>query len=167
MKIRNLFLILLATVLVWSCGNQQTTNQEQVIEEEVVVEDAPVALTLDEFKEKAETLVGKEITLEGTVIHVCQHGGQKMFITADDPDVRIKITPSEEEAAFEPELQGSYIKVLGFVEEMESEVVGEGQNAEGHEEGHVEDADHENIYHKPQYSVACLEYVVVEKPIEK
>ena len=117
--IRNLFLILLATVLVWSCGNQQTTNQEQVIEEEVVVEDAPVALTLAEFKEKAETLVGKEITLEGTVIHVCQHGGLKMFITADDPDIRIKITTGEETAAFEPELEGSYVKVLGLVEEIE------------------------------------------------
>ncbi len=167
MMIKNLLLILLATVFIWSCGNQQTTNQEQVIEEEVVVEDAPVALTLAEFKEKAETLVGREVTLEGTVIHVCQHGGLKMFITADDPDIRIKITPGEEMAAFDPELQGSYIKVLGFVEEMESEVVGEGQNAEEHEEGHVEDADHENIYHKPQYSVSCLEYVVVEQPIEE
>jgi hypothetical protein len=163
MMIRNLFLILLTTVFIWSCDNQQTTNQEQLIEEEVVVEDAPVVLSLAEFKEKAETLVGREVALEGTVIHVCKHGGLKMFITADDPDVRIKITPGEEMAAFVPELEGSYVKVLGFIEEIESEVVGEGQNAE--EEGHEEDADHANIYHIPQYSVSCLEYVVVEKPI--
>ena len=66
MMIRNLFLILLAAVLVWSCGNQQTTNQEQVIEEEVVVEDAPVALTLDEFKEK--------------IIALLKNGSSKKFV---------------------------------------------------------------------------------------
>jgi len=163
--IRNLFLILLATVLIWSCGNQQTTSQEQTAEEEVVEIEKPVEMSLADFKEKAETIVGKEIILEGTVIHVCKHGGQKMFITADDPDIRIKITTGEETAAFEPELEGSYVKVLGLVEEIESEVVGEGQLAE--EEEHEEDADHENIYHKPQYSVSCLEYTVVETTPEE
>lgn len=164
MKIRNLLLILLATAFIWSCDNQQSTSQEQVVEEEVIVEDAPVVIGLAEFGDKAETLVGKEVALEGTVIHVCKHGGQKMFITADDPDVRIKITTGEDMAAFVPELEGSYVKVIGFIEEMESEVVGEGKHAEGEEE-HEEDADHENIYHKPQYSVSCLEYVVVDKPV--
>ena len=157
---RNLLLILMASALVWSCGNQQTASQEQISEEVVMTEEAPVVLALAEFKDKAEALLGKEVMLEGNVIHVCKHGGKKMFITGDDPDVRIKITTGEDMAAFEPELEGSYVKVLGFVEEMESEVVGEGQLAEEGE--HVEDADHENIYHKPQYSVSCLKYTVVE-----
>ena len=158
--IRNLFLMLLATVLIWSCGNQQTASQEQTVEEEVIVDEKPVAISLAEFKEKAEGLVGKEVMLEGSVIHVCKHGGQKMFITADDPDIRIKITTGEETAAFEPELEGSYVKVIGLVEAMESEVIGEGKLAEEGE--HEEDEDHENIYHKPQYSVSCIEYTVVE-----
>ncbi len=159
--LRNLLLILMASTLVWSCGNQQATNQDQLVEEEVVaVEETPIAMTLAEFNEKAETIVGKEVILEGTVIHVCKHGGQKMFITADDPDVRIKITTSDETAAFEPELEGSDIKVVGVVEEIESEVVGEGKNAEEGE--HEEDEAHENYYHKPQYSVKCIKYAVVE-----
>ena len=165
--LRNLLLIIMASVIVWSCGNQQTTNQEQVVEEEVVTKVEPKTVALADFKDQAETLVGKEVILEGTVIHVCKHGGQKMFITADDPDIRIKITPGEEMAAFETELEGSDVKVVGVVEAMEAEVVGEGTHAEDGEE-HEEDADHENIYHKPQYSVKAMKYTVVEvTPEEK
>ncbi|RLD81602.1 MAG: hypothetical protein DRJ15_03910 [Bacteroidetes bacterium] len=166
--LKNVLLILVAAVMVWSCGNQQAEQKEQTVEEEVVVVDEkPVALSLAEFDEKAETFVGKEIILEGTVIHVCKHGGQKMFITADDPDVRIKITTTDETAAFDPELEGSDIKVVGIVEEIEAEVVGEGKHAEGEEEGHEEDAEHENYYHKPQYSLKCIKYAVVENTPEE
>jgi hypothetical protein len=166
--LKNLLLILMAAVMVWSCGNQQTEQKDQTVEEEVVVADEkPVALSLAEFNEKAETLVGKEVILEGTVIHVCEHGGQKMFITADDPDVRIKITTTDETAAFIPELEGSDIKVVGIVEEIEAEVVGEGKNAEEGEEVHEEDAEHEDYYHKPQYSLKCIKYAVVENTPEE
>lgn len=165
--LRNLLLIIMASVIVWSCGSQQTANQEQVVEEEVVAKAEPKALSLADFKDQAETMVGEEVILEGTVIHVCKHGGQKMFITADNPDIRIKITPGEEMAAFEAELEGSDVKVVGVVEEMEAEVIGEGTNAE-EGEVHEEDADHENIYHKPQYSVKAMKYTVVEvTPEEK
>lgn len=159
--LRNIFMILVAAAIVWSCGNQQTAQKEdKVVEEEVVVEQPPMAMSLADFKQKAETIVGQEVILEGTVIHVCKHGGQKMFITANDPDIRIKITPGDEMAAFTDELEGSDVKVVGIVEEMEAEVQGEGQLAEGEE--HEEDADHENHYHKPQYSVKCIKYAVVE-----
>ena len=165
--LRNLLLIIMASFIVWSCGSQQTVNQEQIVEEEVVTKVEPKTVALADFKDQAETLVGKEVILEGTVIHVCKHGGQKMFITADDPDIRIKITPGEEMAAFETELEGSDVKVVGVVEAMEAEVVGEGTHAEDGEE-HEEDADHENIYHKPQYSVKAMKYTVVEvTPEEK
>ncbi|MEN8226041.1 MAG: hypothetical protein ABFS05_11855 [Bacteroidota bacterium] len=169
--LKNLLMILVASVIVWSCGNQQTASQEQVVEEEIVVTEEdptieePKVVTLAEFKANAETLVGKEIILEGTVIHVCKHGGQKMFITADDPDVRIKITPGEEMAAFDTELEGSDVKVIGVVEAIEAEVVGEGEHAEGEE--HEEDEEHENIYHAPQYSVKALEFTVVEAAPEE
>lgn len=152
--LRNLLLILMASFVALSCGNQQTAEQEEAVEQEVVVNEEPVAMTLAEFDAGAETLVGKEVLLEGTVIHVCKHGGQKMFITADDPDVRIKITPGENMAAFDTGLEGSDIKVMGVVEAMESEVAVE----EGEE--HEEDEDHENHYHKPQYSVKASEYKV-------
>ena len=156
---KNILLIMAIAAIMWACGGQQTAQQEETVIQEEIVVDEPVVMTLAEFREKAPEFVGKEVQLEGTVIHVCKHGGQKMFITADDPDVRIKITTGEEMPAFDVALEGSHIKVLGIVEEIESEVTGEGQNAE---EGHEEDADHENYYHKPQYSVSCIKYSVEE-----
>ena len=57
--------------------------------------------------------------------------------------------------------EGSDVKVVGVVEEMEAEVVGEGTHAEEGEE-HEEDADHTNHYHKPQYSVKAMKYAVIE-----
>jgi len=180
---KNLLFILMATAFLWSCDSQTTTDQEQteVQEQEVIVEE-PTIVALADFNDKAESLLGKEVILEGTVVHVCQHGGKKMFITADDPDIRIKITSGEENISFDTELEGSYVSVHGIVETVEAEEVGkgegqgkgkgdgtgegEGKNAgEGeheHEGEHEEDEDHINIYHKLQYSVVVIDYTVEE-----
>jgi len=169
-------MILLVAAIAIACGSQNTANQEQTTQEEEIVVEQPTVVALADFKDKAESLLGKEVILEGSVIHVCKHGGKKMFISADDPDVRIKITTGDETAAFGPELEGSYVKVIGIIEAIESEgegegklagdgmLAGDGEHEEGeHEEGeHEEDADHVNIYHTPQYSVAMIEYEVIE-----
>jgi hypothetical protein len=180
---KKVLFILMATAFLWSCGSQTTTDQEQTEtqEQEVIVEE-PTVIALADFKDKAESLVGKEVILEGTVIHVCKHGGKKMFITADDPNIRIKITAGEENISFDTELEGSYVSVHGIVEAVEAEEVGEGQGqgqgkgdgtgegerknaGEGeheHEGEHEEDEDHVNIYDKPQYSVFVIDYTVEE-----
>ena len=178
---KNLLFILMATAFLWSCGSQTTTDQEQteVQEQEVIVEE-PTIVALADFNDKAESLLGKEVILEGTVVHVCKHGGKKMFITADDPDIRIKITSGEESISFDTELEGSYVSVHGIVETVEAEEVGEGQGkgdgtgeGEGKNAGegehehegeseHEEDEDHINIYHKLQYSVVVIDYTVEE-----
>ena len=157
---RNLFIILVAAVFMVSCGGQTTASQDEQTVQQEEVKAKPAKVELSDFAVKAESLVGHEVVLEGTVIHVCKHGGKKMFITADDPDVRIKITTGEETAAFDTELEGSYVKVMGIVEAMEVEV----EHEEGEDGEHEEDADHKNIYHKPQYSVSCVEYTVEETP---
>ena len=159
--LKNVFMILVAAAFLMACGSQSSSDQsdQTTATEETVTETGPMVLSLAEFQEKAENIVGKEVTLEGNVIHVCKHGGKKMFITADDPDVRIKITTGEEMAAFDTELEGSYVKVRGIVEEMMVEVEAEEGEGEG---DHEEDADHSNYYHKPQYSVSCLAYSVKE-----
>ena len=176
---KKVLFILMVTAFLWSCGSQTTTDQEQTEaqEQEVIVEE-PTVIALADFKDKAESLVGKEVILEGTVIHVCKHGGKKMFITADDPDIRIKIIAGEENISFDTELEGSYVSVHGIVETVEAEEVGEGQGkgdgtgegegknaGEGEHEGeaeHEEDEDHVNIYHVPQYSVVVIDYTVEE-----
>ena len=163
---KNLILILVAAAFLWACGGQTSGSKEETTttqQEEVVAE--PMNLSLAEFKDKAETIVGQDVILEGDVIHVCKHGGKKMFITADDPDVRVKITTGDNIPAFDVELEGRHVKVFGVVEEIMPEATGEGQLLEEGE--HEEDADHENYYHKPQYSLKCVKYVVEETSPEE
>ena len=171
--LKNVLIFAFIALMMASCGNA-TQDQSQATEQETEAVAEVVQVAVIDFPAEAESLVGKEVFIEGTVIHVCKHGGKKMFIAGDeDPDVRIKITTDGEMvAAFQPELEGSYVKVKGIVDAVEAEVAEEGDH-EG-EEGveHEEDADHENIYHKPQYSISCIEYAVVEEapaeePIEE
>jgi RecJ-like exonuclease len=110
-----------------------------------------------EFKGMAEKMVGKTVEVQGMVTHVCKHGGKKMFLMASDPDVQVKITTGENVSAFPIELEGNTVWVKGKVEEMMVEV-----EEEEHEEHEMDEA-HKNIYHKPQYSIACKEYKVTKK----
>lgn len=110
-------LILLAVVGVsFACGNQKG-DKEQV----TVVETA-------EFINVAPELVGELVSIDGTVSHVCKHGGKKMFVG----DERIKIVVSEKIAAFDPVLTGSDVTVQGYVrEEVVEPVLQEKEHKEG------------------------------------
>ena len=166
---KKIFIFAFIALIMAACGNTTTQEQTEATEQETEVIAEAVSVAVIDFPEEAENLVGKEVFIEGTVIHVCKHGGKKMFIVNDeDPDVRIKITTDGEQvAAFQPELEGSYIKVKGIVDAVEVEIV-EGEGEEGEHEGeHEEDADHQNIYHKPQYSISCIEYAVTEEAPEE
>jgi len=106
----------------------------------------------DNFQDVAADLVGKEVEIEGMVVHVCKHGGKKMFLIGENPDMRVKITASDKVSVFDAALEGSTVYVKGIVEPMEEEEsVAEEAAAEG-----TEDADHKNYYHKPQFSISCL-----------
>ena len=108
---------LIAFVFLFSaCEN--TVKEESTTEEQVVLIEEIVPVSISNFEIKAEELVGKQIILSGTVDHICQHGGQKMFIIETGSEGRIKITPDENIAAFNTELEGQNIKVIGIVEEQ-------------------------------------------------
>ncbi|MCF8231361.1 MAG: hypothetical protein K9J27_04160 [Bacteroidales bacterium] len=72
-------------------------------------------ININDFEQKAGEYVGQEVHMEGMVVHVCKHGGKRMFITGDNPDVRVKITKGENMASFKPELEGSDVAVEGVV----------------------------------------------------
>lgn len=159
--LKKLLIVFVAAAFFVACGNMQQ-NQETGTEAEVIeaADIEPVIVEVNDFQEKAGEMIGQEVTIEGTIMHVCKHGGQKMFITADNPDFRVKITPGEEMAAFTPEMEGGYVIVTGIVEEIEEEMPAEGEE-------HEEDEDHENHYHKPQYSISAIEYTIKEVPAQE
>ena len=116
MKKLILSIIALTFVLV-SCQN---TNQKEATvtpSEEVVIEQI-TDLDLKDFKKNAEDLTGKQIKMSGTVDHVCKHGGQKLFIVHEESDARVKVTTGENMAAFNTELEGETVWVVGVVEEL-------------------------------------------------
>lgn len=115
-----------------------------------------VQITPDNFPDKAGDMIGKTVEIEGMVVHVCKHGGKKMFIIGDDPDIRVKIDASDKVTVFDPELEGSTVHVTGVVEEMAAEEIPAEEAVDS------EDSDHTNYYHKKQYSISCMAFVVVE-----
>ena len=158
--IKKVLLLVVVSVIFFSCGNNNEKKDQNtnVVVEEITA--TPTVIAVVDFPEKAPNMIGEKIALEGTVIHICQHGGQKMFLVGEDPDIRVKIETGENMAAFNTELEGSFVKVTGTVAEMIIE-----EDHEDHEEGeiHEEDDEHKNYYHKPQYSIICEEYTVDEK----
>ena len=131
--------------------------QEMKAKQVTATSDTQISVvTPENFQEYAAQNVGKQVEIRGMVVHVCKHGGKKMFIIGEDPEKRVKITATEKVSVFEPELEGSVVAVSGIIEPIEEEAVPE-------EEKKSEDADHKNYYHVPQYAIGCAGYKVIEE----
>ncbi len=150
---RKFWMIAIAAVILSACGSQTQKTEKQDQEETVITAAAPIQITVEEFSEKAPEIVGNEVEVSGTIVHVCKHGGKRMFIMNENPDIRLKIESGEDMAAFNSDIEGSDVFVKGIVEELrideeylqnwENEVNAEmGHEAEHHvhtgEDGHEE-----------------------------
>ena len=115
---KNLLYVFIA-LLIFTVSCENVEKEKQASEEAVeVVEMEVLAVDLADFKTEAEGLVGKQILLNGMIDHVCKHGGQKMFIVNENADARIKVVTGENMAAFNTELEGESVKVVGVVDEL-------------------------------------------------
>lgn len=99
---------MLSLIALFAVSCNQTTPKEE----------AQAVMTVGELIAKAPELVGKEITFEGTVDHVCKHGGKRMFLVGTTDEERMKVTLGDGELAFKPEMEGSDVIVKGIVEEL-------------------------------------------------
>ena len=112
---KKLFFVAIVSMFIISCGNNQNSNADKASDQTA---DQIVMLTPDSFDETAGEYVGKTVSIEGTVVHVCKHGGKRMFVFGEDADYRVKITTGEDMAAFNTEWEGSTVLIEGIVEEM-------------------------------------------------
>ncbi len=113
------YLLILTVVAIFTtscCEDAQKNENTNNID--VVVVDEITTISIADFDDKVGEFVGKKIQLEGTVDHICKHGGQKLFLVSDESETRIKVTPDEEIAAFNAELEGDKIVLVGIVEEQ-------------------------------------------------
>ena len=110
--------IVLLGLFATACVNNDVKNEATAEEGIEVAVDEIALVSLTDFDSLASNYVGKKIQLEGTIDHICRHGGQRAFIVVPESDTRVKITPDETIAAFNTELEGSQVIVVGVVEEQ-------------------------------------------------
>ncbi len=109
--IRRLFSLVIIIALISSCANsgkKDVTSKTDATEKSVRVEFA-------ELIANPENYVGKNIIVEGKVVHVCTETGKKMFMVGENPDVRLYVAAGENISKFPMELLGSEIAVEGLI----------------------------------------------------
>ncbi len=117
---KNLFLLFTALVFLVSCkqGEKQTEQSEATIETEVINS----ILTVKDVLDAPEKFKDTEVIISGMVTHVCTHGGQKLFIIGDDPEMHLRITVGDGIPEFDITLEGSSVEFTGTVKILETEV---------------------------------------------
>lgn len=129
-------LLSLIAIFFWSCGNQK--NQRERVAEET--EKSAVVYSVDELYAHAADLEGKEVTVKGTVMHVCQQGGGRCFLMGSNEDMNIRIEAGEKIGAFSQEQMGSDLTITGIFKEVKTEA--DAHNPAREHGG--EEADHEH-----------------------
>ncbi len=98
--------------IISSCGNtgkKEASSKTNGITEAAKVEFASLVSNPSDY-------IGKNISVEGKVVHVCTHSGKKLFITGEDPNVKLYVQAGEEMPKFPAELLGSKIVVEGTID---------------------------------------------------
>lgn len=106
--LKRILLLSILPALLISCADSKKEKED----------DNQTPLKVEKFLEKQAEMVEKKVTLEGTVTHVCAHGGKKLFIMGSDPEKTVKITTGEGITKFDKELEGSDVLVSGVVKEL-------------------------------------------------
>jgi hypothetical protein len=109
------------------------------------------------FEKQADSCINKPVILDGTVIHICKHGGKRMFLVDGTDSIRVEVTTGPNIVKFDEALTGSRVRIFGtlkeeridakYLNEWEAEVkkpeanhdVGIHTGAKGHEDQDAED----------------------------
>ena len=137
------FISLLALVL-FSCGNQKKQKQDVAEEPKEAV-----VLTIDELYKNASNLEDKEVTVKGTVMHVCKQGGGRCFLMGTNEDINIRVEAGEKIGAFDQEQMGSDLEIIGVFKMVKTEAEAHNpgkEHGEHGEEEHAEDKETENAH---------------------
>lgn len=115
---KNLFLFAMIAVLFTACNSATTESGEKAAATEQQTEEIVMMTSMD-FHTHPEDFVGKNVVIEGTAVHVCKHGGKRMFIIGDESEEdRIQIKAGDAIDAFDVELEGSDVYVKGIMDEL-------------------------------------------------
>jgi hypothetical protein len=115
---KKLFLFAMIAVFFVACNNVTNESGGQAAATEEQPEEIVMMTSMD-FHTHPEDFVGKNVVIEGTAVHVCKHGGKRMFIIGDESEEdRIQIKAGDNIDAFDVELEGSDVYVKGVMDEL-------------------------------------------------
>ena len=106
-----LVVALMAMVGFNSCGNKQQKQQDEASEQ------LSGAIDVDSLLAAADSLSGKEVTVEGVCTHICAHGGGKIFLMGSDDTQTIRIEAGKV-GKFDQKCVNSLVKVTGVLVEQ-------------------------------------------------
>lgn len=139
---KQLALLTLVAALFFSCGNKNGSNKNSAEEAEKMA----VIYTVDELYANASDLAGKEITVKGTVMHVCKQGGGRCFLMGSNEDFTIRIEAGEKIGAFSQEQMGSDLTITGIFKEVKTEADAHNPALEHGTEDHEHDDEAEEAH---------------------
>ena len=109
--VKRLFLIMLTAALLTSCGN----TGKKVASTKIGESESGTKVEFASLIANPESYIGKNIVVEGKVVHVCTETGKKLFIVGENPDIRLYVAAGENISKFPMELLGNNITVEGVI----------------------------------------------------
>jgi hypothetical protein len=139
---KRIALFALIAAISFSCGSQKSQKENSGENSEK----AAVVYSVDELYANASDLVGKEVTVKGTVMHVCKQGGGRCFLMGSNEDFNIRIEAGEKIGAFSQEQMGSDLTITGIFKEVKTEADAHNPAREHGGEAHVHDKEAEEAH---------------------
>ncbi len=102
-----LFAIVTIGTLNFSCNNNGNKSANDSLNTKTIF--------IDSFLASPDNWANKEITIKGTVSHVCRESGKKLFLFDKNPDNTVKINAGGQFSVFDIALEGSDVEVKGKV----------------------------------------------------
>ncbi len=118
---RHLFSLIIMIAVLSSCSN--------TVKKEVASKGSESAIQVEfaSLADNPDNYVGKNIIVEGKVVHVCTESGKKLFIVGDNPDIRLYIAAGEDMPKFRMELLGSTVVVEGLITKVGGQAMAEAE----------------------------------------
>jgi len=160
---KNLFILFLLLAVAVSCnqGDKNTAESDATPETEV----AASLLTVGQVLESPEKYKDANIKISGMVTHVCSHGGQKLFIIGDDPELQLRVNVGEGIPEFEMALEGSTVEFTGKVKILEEEITAALAKENEEKDHHTGDEAHAKA-ESASYFVEATAFKELETEVE-
>ena len=109
---KKITLMLTILAFTFACGNTKKDEKSKSTDVEIT------KVEHYNFEENASNLVNKRIEITATISHICKHGGKRMFLVDARSEESVKVVVGENMAAFNTDMEGNTVKVIGIVDEL-------------------------------------------------